>query len=486
VTIDRGDGVAGDATTAANIAAAIASAAAAAASEAAAGVSETNAAASESAAAASASAASTSETNAAASASAASTSETNAAASASAASTSETNAAASESAAAASYDAFDDRYLGAKSSDPSLDNDGDALITGALYFNTTSDEMMVYTGSAWIVASISATYVDERVRRKNRIVNGNFDIWQRGTSQTSSGYGSDDRWLNQNGGSTKTHSRQTFAPGQTDVPGEPRYFARTVVSSVAGAGNYVLKAQRIESVRTLAGQNAVLSFWAKADISRDIAVEFVQSFGTGGAPSANVTGIGVTTITLTASWQKFTVAVSIPSISGKTLGTTNDGFLQVYTWLDAGSDYNARTNSLGQQSGTFDIAQVQLEPGSVATEFEYRSEAEELALCQRYFEKSYDVKVVPGTASNSNGAVIARAPATAADHHIRFSVSKRSAPTMAGYSTVTGAAGYWRDASTAADIAVSFFLLGENGADGYVTLGDGSQYQGHWTADAEL
>ena len=99
-------------------------------------------------AAASASAASTSETNAAAS-------ETAAAASASAASTSETNAAASEAAAAASYDSFDDRYLGAKSSEPSVDNDGDALVTGALFYDTTATAMKVYNGSAWAVAYVS-------------------------------------------------------------------------------------------------------------------------------------------------------------------------------------------------------------------------------------------------------------------------------------------------------------------------------------------
>jgi hypothetical protein len=97
------------------------------------------------AAAASASAANTSASNAASSASAASTSASNAASSASAAS-------ASASAAAASFDSFDDRYLGPKSSDPSVDNDGNALIAGALYFNTTANEMRVYTGSAWLAA----------------------------------------------------------------------------------------------------------------------------------------------------------------------------------------------------------------------------------------------------------------------------------------------------------------------------------------------
>lgn len=104
-------------------------------------------------AAASASAASTSASNAATSESNASTSASNASTSESNASTSASNAATSETNAAASYDSFDDRYLGAKTSDPTLDNDGDALLTGALYFNSTSNEMKVYNGSSWDVVS---------------------------------------------------------------------------------------------------------------------------------------------------------------------------------------------------------------------------------------------------------------------------------------------------------------------------------------------
>lgn len=90
-------------------------------------------------------AAATSAAAAATSASNAATSETNAASSA-------TSAAASATSAAASYDSFDDRYLGAKSSAPSVDNDGDALITGALYFDTTAGEMRVYDGSSFAAA----------------------------------------------------------------------------------------------------------------------------------------------------------------------------------------------------------------------------------------------------------------------------------------------------------------------------------------------
>jgi len=100
--------------------------------------------------------AATSATNAAASASTAATQATNAANSASAASTSATNAAASATAAAASYDSFDDRYLGPKAADPSLDNDGNALLTGALYFNTSSNEMRVWSGTGWAAAYVPA------------------------------------------------------------------------------------------------------------------------------------------------------------------------------------------------------------------------------------------------------------------------------------------------------------------------------------------
>lgn len=97
-----------------------------------------------------------STTSAAASAAAAATSATNAGNSATAAASSASSAASSASSAAASYDAFDDRYLGAKSSDPTVDNDGNALLTGALYWNTTSNQMRVYSGSAWAAAYLPA------------------------------------------------------------------------------------------------------------------------------------------------------------------------------------------------------------------------------------------------------------------------------------------------------------------------------------------
>ena len=172
--------------------AAAASQTAAAASETAAGTSETNAATSATAASNSASAAATSASNAATSESNASTSQgaaatsatnaatsaatattkageastsatnaatsaTNAATSATAASSSATAAANSAAAAAAAFDNFDDTYLGSFTADPTVDNDGDALVEGALYFNTTANEMRVYDGANWIAASSAGT-----------------------------------------------------------------------------------------------------------------------------------------------------------------------------------------------------------------------------------------------------------------------------------------------------------------------------------------
>ena len=126
--------------------------------------SATNAATSETNAATSATNASTSETNAATSAttattkaSEASTSATNAATSATAAQTAQTAAEAAQTAAETAADNFDDTYLGAKASDPTVDNDGDALTAGDLYFNTTNNVLRVYTGSAWQDAAVDTT-----------------------------------------------------------------------------------------------------------------------------------------------------------------------------------------------------------------------------------------------------------------------------------------------------------------------------------------
>jgi hypothetical protein len=262
---------------------------------------------------------------------------------------------------------------------------------------------------------------------RNKIINGNFDIWQRGTS-LASGTGErylSDRFASASVGSTYTASQQLFTNGQTSVPNNPSFFHRNVVSSVAGSLNFTALVQRTESVATFSGQTVTLSFYAKADSSKNISIEFAQVFGTGGTPSSQINAIGVQKLSLTTSWQKFTVTANIPSISGKTIGTDGNDYFNTAFWFDAGSSFNSRTNSLGQQSGTFDIAQVQLEEGSVATPFEVRPIGTELALCQRYYERGNYYAV----AGVSNASIVA-----SYETPIYFSITKRVVPTITGTS----------------------------------------------------
>lgn len=294
---------------------------------------------------------------------------------------------------------------------------------------------------------------------RNAIINGNFDFWQRGTSFSGQEYGAD-RWYNNRNGSSSTMSRQAFTVGQTDVPGEPTYFCRQVVTSVAGAANYVQLFQLIEDVRTFAGQQLTLSFWAKADASKSIAIELSQKFGTGGSPSGDV-GFGITKTTIGTSWQKVTVTATAPSISDKTIGSNSNSSLGVTIWLDAGSDYNSRTSSLGQQSGTFDIAQVQVERGPISTPFERRPIGAELELCRRYYQ-------IQNVSTNSYGAQYSGNTVFMGDI-VPFTTPMRSTAPIATYNYVSGTS-YWVTVGSVAFSANSSTGLTVNVGDGWWKL----------------
>lgn len=251
----------------------------------------------------------------------------------------------------------------------------------------------IYTGDTVVKLGemVAGTdYIDPRITGAvgyNYLHNGAFEVNQRAASSvtTSGGYAVD-RWVTTATGSTFVTSQQAFTLGQTDVPGEPKNYLRCVVTTSAGVGNYCHISERVEYVRSLAGQSAVLSFYAKADAAKNVAVELVQNFGTTGSPSTEVTGISPTKVALTTSFVRYSVPVTIPSISGKTLGTDLNDYLGVIIWLDAGSNFNARTDTLGQQSGTFEFYGMKLESGTVATPFVNEGYAAELVKCQRYFQ----------------------------------------------------------------------------------------------------
>jgi hypothetical protein len=252
--------------------------------------------------------------------------------------------------------------------------DGGDLVAGNILAGRLVE--LQYDGVYWqIVSSMSGI---NRTGFKNYIINGNFDIWQRGVSSfgltTSSKYTAD-RWIAVLGtGAVGDVSQNPFTVGQGLVPNEPAFFLRFNITTQASALGNTFK-QYIEDVRSLAGKTVTLSFWAKAGANlSNIIVGCYQHFGTGGAPSATVDTQITTNAQFTNAWQKFTYTFTIPAIAGKTIGSNNNSYLAIYLVLPTGTTYYV------------DLAQVQLEEGPVATQFECRHPALELFLCQRYYE----------------------------------------------------------------------------------------------------
>ena len=328
-------------------------------------------------------------------------------------------------------------------------------------------------------AEVTAKDTAARAGRKNLIINGGFDVWQRGTSFTADNIYTTDRWKSGDGSGgspARTASQQVFALGQTDVPDAHYYFRHDQTSGTSNGNSSFTT--RIEDVTRTAGKTLTLSFYAKANASMTIGPRFIQGFGSGGSPSSSVE-ITETTVTIGTSWTKHTLTVTMPSISGKTIGS--DGVHTSSTILNI--DFNP-TGTF-----TFEIAQVQLELGSVATDFEHRSYGEELALCQRYYENlmtkegqsmlisawAYSVGQVQGV--------------------VRFAVDKRATPTM-GYEVGIAYQGPNQTART--DVTPLFYIpsiksvmvYANNGVS--VTVGQGTNLvnrdngTGMIFADAEL
>lgn len=255
----------------------------------------------------------------------------------------------------------------------------------------------VYNGSAWEDLASSLTDLSNYPNMtttpisgfRNAIINGDFRINQRGfTSGSTGGTFMADRWYfnNQGGTGTLTASLQTFTPGTSPSGYEGTRFARIVTTGQSAVSTRSDLIQNIEDVRTFAGQTITVSFWAKsASGTPSVTVELGQYFGTGGSPSAFVSTPTKIIMTGGTSWTRYSFSYTVPSLSGKTIGTNNDHYLYLGIWVSAGSDFNTRSGSLGIQSNTFDFWGVQIEKGGIATPFEQRPIGTELALCQRYY-----------------------------------------------------------------------------------------------------
>jgi hypothetical protein len=270
----------------------------------------------------------------------------------------------------------------------------------------------------------------------NRIINGNFDFWQRGTSftlSTSFQYTAD-RWRAKVGtGGAGSIVRNTSATNNTYL---------TLAITTAGTGSHEL-GQPIEFVRSVTGDSGAstpvsVSFkLARTSGTGTVAVSLLQYFGSGGSPSGSVS-LSLGTITPTGTSTSYTLSGTLASIAGKTFGTNNDDQLVlIFTPSNA--------------VATYDFAAIQVEKGTVATPFEHRSYGQELALCQRYYYKTYNQAVVPGSASTAATYRTRSYSGSYASAVVQFPVLMRTAPTCTVYNPSSGATNSWRDIDSSAD-----------------------------------
>jgi hypothetical protein len=227
---------------------------------------------------------------------------------------------------------------------------------------------------------------------RNHLINGRFDVRQRGAGPfTANGY-TLDRWQHQSAHSSGSFSDSPQAISDADRAVIGDESAAIAYQSVTAGGlntaDFDNIPQAIEGVRRLSGKTVNVSFWAKcASGTASLGIEGVQVFGTGGSPSANVTAIGPVAVQLTTTWTRFNATLSFPSVAGKTLGTNGDDYSQIVFWLSSGASFSARSAGIGIQSLTLSLWGVELVVGHAPFGvIERRHPQIELSLCHRYYQ----------------------------------------------------------------------------------------------------
>lgn len=237
-------------------------------------------------------------------------------------------------------------------------------------YPAAADQLVDYPTTA----AAFAGYLDNLPNR-NRIINGLFDIWQRGTSfaAIATGTYTADRWVyTQTGaGGSRSVSQQSNALGTLIGGMQAKQFLRLDIATLGSATAQTI-GQRIEDVRTFADETISISCMVKGTLTGAVTLNVLQNFGSGGSPSATVT-TAVGTYTPTASWVRQTFTIAVPSISGKTLGSTAD------------THYLELQFDCGNKTGQLDIWGVQLEQNTTATILEREPIQQTLAKCQRYY-----------------------------------------------------------------------------------------------------
>jgi hypothetical protein len=293
-------------------------------------------------------------------------------------------------------------------------------------------------------AIATTAFVNSVPYRKNRIINGRFQIWQRGTSWITppSGTYTADRWRVDYTGT----SAGTFTIGQALSRTHPAGLIESIGPSGVFSWNQtttpnltsLMLSTRIEGAQTLSGNTCTLSFnialGAGSQNPFTIGVNLAQCYGTGGSPSPTVTQTTHSFTVNSSTFTRFSATFTLPETTG-TYGTNNNDYLAVQFILP--------TNQLF----SFYLTEVQLEYGPVTTPYMIMPDEAEIYYCQRYFQKTFPTNITP--AFNTNIFV---SPLTITDTNgggniewmnWDFKIPMRSAPTITLYCVGNSSTPYW-------------------------------------------
>jgi hypothetical protein len=316
---------------------------------------------------------------------------------------------------------------------------------------------------------------------RNRLINGGMEIAQRATTATGTYnsvyvYASVDRWAVFSANSSTTQAQSTDAPS-----GFRNSFRLQRPSGNTGT-NTLFVTQGIESVNCydLSGQPVTISFWAKRGANYsggNLSVSLI----TGTSADQGIAIIGLwagratpitTTTAITTTWTRYTFT-----------GTVGSGV------LEAAVEFNWTPSGTAGADDSVYITGVQLEVGTVATPFERRLFGQELALCQRYFYKSFNQATVPGTVGAGSYRGVVSTSGFRTSHSFQHAVTMRASPTIIFYNPVTGSAGSaYNDDTGANPSAIPYLVsdIGMSGVDLTPNQSPGNAVIITYTANAEL